>query len=67
MASPVGAVDLQSTASMIATLRACTHDVFATMVGIPLAEGPPIDGDALRPHSHEIIVELVVTNGGGHA
>jgi chemotaxis protein CheX len=54
MASPAAAVDLHSTAQMIETLRACTHDVFATMVGTPLAEGTPLDGDALRPHSNVV-------------
>lgn len=54
MASPVAAVDLESSGSMIETLRACTRDVFGTMVGISLAEGTPLDGDALRPHSNVV-------------
>jgi chemotaxis protein CheX len=52
MASP--AVDHPSTQSPIATLRACTHDVFVTMVGTALAEGTPLAGDARRPQSNVV-------------
>jgi chemotaxis protein CheX len=54
MASPATAVDPQSTQPMIETLRACTRDVFGTMVGTSLAEGTPLDGDALRPQSNVV-------------
>lgn len=54
MASPAAAVDAQSTLPMIETLRACTHDVFGTMVGTSLVEGTPLDGDALRPQSNVV-------------
>ena len=54
MATPAAAVDTQSTLPMIETLRACTHDVFGTMVGTALAEGTPLDGDALRPQSNVV-------------
>ena len=54
MASPAAAVDPQSTLPMIETLRACTHDVFATMVGTQLDEGTPLAGDALRPQSNVV-------------
>ena len=54
MASPAPSVDSQSTQSLIETLRACTHDVFDTMVGSALAEGTPLAGDALRPHSNVV-------------
>ena len=53
MASPA-AVDSQASLPMIETLRACTHDVFGTMVGTTLAEGTPLHGDALRPHSNVV-------------
>jgi chemotaxis protein CheX len=39
---------------MIETLRACTRDVFGTMVGTSLAEGTPLAGDALRPQSNVV-------------
>lgn len=54
MASPAPAVDPESTQSLIEILRTCTHDVFGTMVGAPLAEGTPLDGDALRPQSNVV-------------
>jgi chemotaxis protein CheX len=54
MASPATALDAASTQPMIETLRACTHDVFGTMVGTSLAEGTPLDGDALRPQSNVV-------------
>lgn len=55
MASPAAALDAQSTLpTMIETLRACTHDVFGTMVGTALDEGTPLAGDALRPHSNVV-------------
>lgn len=54
MLSPATAADPASTAPMIETLRACTHDVFGTMVGTTLAEGHPLGGDALRPQSNVV-------------
>ncbi|BCS33551.1 hypothetical protein TBR22_A27780 [Luteitalea sp. TBR-22] len=54
MASPAAAADAQSSVPMIETLRACTIDVFGTMVGTALAEGTPLDGDALRPQSNVV-------------
>ena len=54
MASPAPAVDPHSTQPLIETLRACVHDVFGTMVGTTLAEGTPLDGDALRPQSNVV-------------
>lgn len=54
MASPAPAVDPQSIQPLIETLRACTRDVFGTMVGASLAQGTPLDGDALRPQSNVV-------------
>ncbi|AMY10446.1 hypothetical protein LuPra_03676 [Luteitalea pratensis] len=54
MASPAPVVDRHATQPLIETLRACTHDVFGTMVGTALAEGTPLVGDALRPQSNVV-------------
>ncbi|HTV01036.1 MAG TPA: chemotaxis protein CheX [Luteitalea sp.] len=54
MASPVAAVDPQSTLPMIDTLRSCAIDVFDTMVGTALGESTPLAGDALRPQSNVV-------------
>lgn len=53
MASPAPAVDLQSDL-LLDTLRACTHDVFGTMVGTALADGPPREGGTPRPHANVV-------------
>jgi chemotaxis protein CheX len=54
MPSSAPVVDPQAAPPLIATLRACAHDVFGTMVGTTLAEGTPLDGDALRPHGNVV-------------
>ena len=54
MASTALAVDQQAPQSLIETLRACTHDVFGTLVGTRLAAGTPLDGDGLRPQSNVV-------------
>lgn len=54
MSSSAPVVDRQATQPLIETLRACTHDVFGTMVGTTLAEGTPLDGEALRPQSNVV-------------
>lgn len=54
MASLAPAVDPQSALLLIDTLRACTHDVFGTMVGTALAAGTPVDSDARRPQTNVV-------------
>lgn len=42
------------TLTMLDTLRTCTEDVFATMVGMPVVAGSPVESPAVRPQGHVV-------------
>lgn len=54
MASPAAASHAATTLPMIETLRACTHDVFGTMVGTNLDDGALLAADAPPPHGNVV-------------